>query len=124
MNNVKLLDGMFKQSQDKGKEYLLYLDLDRLIAPCYEAAGQKPKKLRYGGWEAKEIAGHSIGHWLSAASSMYAVTGDIELKNRLEYAIDELSFVQALIQVAMLADLAETALTKYSAENSMLNILV
>ena len=95
MNNVKLLDGMFKQSQDKGKEYLLYLDLDRLIAPCYEAAGQKPKKLRYGGWEAKEIAGHSIGHWLSAASSMYAVTGDIELKNRLEYAIDELSFVQS-----------------------------
>ncbi|WP_404996668.1 beta-L-arabinofuranosidase domain-containing protein [Caldifermentibacillus hisashii] len=95
MNNVKLLDGMFKQSQDKGKEYLLYLDLDRLIAPCYEAAGQKPKKPRYGGWEAKEIAGHSIGHWLSAASSMYAATGDIELKNRLEYAIDELSFVQS-----------------------------
>lgn len=86
---------MFKQSQDKGKEYLLYLDLDRLIAPCYEAAGQKPKKPRYGGWEAKEIAGHSIGHWLSAASSMYAATGDIELKNRLEYAIDELSFVQS-----------------------------
>lgn len=95
MNNVKLLDGMFKQSQDKGKAYLLYLDLDRLIAPCYEAAGQKPKKPRYGGWEAKEIAGHSIGHWLSAASSMYAATGDIELKNRLEYAIDELSFVQS-----------------------------
>lgn len=95
MNNVKLLDGMFKQFQDKGKEYLLYLDLDRLIAPCYEAAGQKPKKPRYGGWEAKEIAGHSIGHWLSAASSMYAATGDIELKNRLEYAIDELSFVQS-----------------------------
>lgn len=80
MNNVKLLDGMFKQSQDKGKEYLLYLDLDRLIAPCYEAAGQKPKKPRYGGWEAKEKAGYSIGHWLSAASSMYAATGDIELK--------------------------------------------
>lgn len=46
-----LLDGMFLESQIKGKEYLLKLDIDRLLAPCYEAASQTPKKARYGGWE-------------------------------------------------------------------------
>src|SRR5690625_1108368 len=92
--SVTLENGMFKDSQDKGKEYLLYLDIDRLIAPCYEAANKQPKKPRYGGWEAKEIAGHSIGHWLSAAAAMYNVTHDEQLKNKLDYALDELETVQ------------------------------
>ena len=34
MEKVLLTDGIFKDSQNKGKEYLLYLDVDRLIAPC------------------------------------------------------------------------------------------
>ena len=63
MSKVKLLNGLFKTSQDKGKEYLIYLDVDRLMAPCYEAIGLKPKKERYGGWEEKDISGHSLGHY-------------------------------------------------------------
>ena len=96
MENVKLLDGIFKQSQEKGKEYLIYLDVDRLIAPCYEAASQTPKKPRYGGWESTPISGHSIGHWLSAAATMYAVTRDEKLKDKINYAVNELVFVQSL----------------------------
>ncbi len=96
MENVKLLDGIFKDSEEIGKEYLLYLDVDRLVAPCYESAGQKSKKPRYGGWESRGISGHSIGHWLSAVSTMYAVTKDEKLKQKLNYAIDELSYVQSL----------------------------
>ena len=38
----------------------------RFLAPCYEAAGKEPKKPRYGGWESKQISGHSLGHFLSA----------------------------------------------------------
>lgn len=95
MEHVTLLDGVFKTSQDLGKTYLLYLDVDRLIAPCYEAAGEQPKAKRYGGWESRQISGHSIGHWLSAAATMYAVTRDKELKRKLDYAIDELAHVQA-----------------------------
>src|SRR5690625_3139439 len=96
MNKVTLNQGIFKDSEHKGKEYLLYLDIDRLIAPCYEAAGAEPRAERYGGWESMEIAGHSIGHWLSAASLMYHVNGDLLLKEKLEYAIDELAHVQSL----------------------------
>lgn len=92
---VKLNDGLFKKSEQKGKGYLLYLDIDRLVAPCYEAAGKEPRKPRYGGWESMEIAGHSIGHWLSAASMMYRVTGDLLLKEKIEYAMDELALVQS-----------------------------
>lgn len=41
------------------------------------------------------ISGHSIGHWLSATSAMYAVTNDKKLKEKLDYAIDELEHVQS-----------------------------
>ncbi len=92
--SVVLTDGIFKASQEKGKEYLLALDVDRLIAPCYEAVKQKPKKPRYGGWESTQIAGHSIGHWLSAAAAMYEATQDQELLRKIEYALDELEHVQ------------------------------
>lgn len=95
MEQVTLLDGIFKKSQETGKQYLLQLDVDRLLAPCYEAAKLKPKKPRYGGWEKTQIAGHSIGHWLSAVSTMYAVTGDKPLLQRLDYALNELAYVQS-----------------------------
>ncbi|MCJ8007526.1 beta-L-arabinofuranosidase domain-containing protein [Lederbergia wuyishanensis] len=96
MRNVKLLNGIFKDSQEKGKEYLSFLDVDRLIAPCYEAQNQEPKMPRYGGWEATQIAGHSIGHWLSAAAAMYVVTKDERLLEKINYAVNELEYVQRL----------------------------
>jgi uncharacterized protein len=96
MEKVTLLDGIFKESQEKGKEYLIYLDVDRLMAPCYEAASQTPKKPRYGGWESTPISGHSIGHWLSAASTMYSVTRDEELRHKIDYAVNELAYVQSI----------------------------
>jgi len=95
MMNVTLLDGIFQQSQETGKRYLLHLDVDRLVAPCYEAAGVAAKKPRYGGWEATQIAGHSIGHWLSAAATMIDATGDEALKRQLRYAVDELAEAQS-----------------------------
>lgn len=94
--SLKLGDGIFKQSQEKGKEYLLLLDIDRLVAPCYEAVSQIPKKPRYGGWESRAIAGHSVGHWLSATAKMYAVTKDENLKNKIDYTINELNHIQQL----------------------------
>ncbi|MBU9711946.1 glycoside hydrolase family 127 protein [Evansella tamaricis] len=94
MDYVTLLDGVFKESQEKGKDYLLYLEVDRLMAPCYEAAGQKPKAPRYGGWESTGISGHSIGHWLSATAQMYAITLDKTLKQKLDYAIGEFAYLQ------------------------------
>ncbi|WP_346427667.1 beta-L-arabinofuranosidase domain-containing protein [Gracilibacillus sp. YIM 98692] len=95
LQHTKLLDGKFKISQEKGKEYLLFLNIDRLLAPCYEAVSQPPKNKRYGGWESKPIAGHSIGHWLSAAATMYHVTKDIKLYEKIRYALEEMTYIQS-----------------------------
>lgn len=94
METTTLLDGVFYDSQMKGKEFLLFLDVDRLLAPCYEAVSQAPKKPRYGGWEATQIAGYSIGHWLSASSAMYQASKDKKLKDKLDYVINELEHIQ------------------------------
>jgi DUF1680 family protein len=96
MEKVELLNGLFKTSQEKGKEYLVYLDVDRLLAPCYEAIGKAPKKPRYGGWEAMKISGHSLGHFLSALASMYVADKDEKLKEKLDYAVAELAYLQSL----------------------------
>lgn len=100
---VKLLDGMFLNSQNTGKTIIKSLDVDRLLAPvAYSVGAISDKSLYYGGWEAydyrgyagKGISGHSLGHWLSAASSMYAVSGDTEIKEKLDYAVDKLAEYQ------------------------------
>ena len=96
MEKVELLDGLFKTSQEKGKEYLEYLDTDRLLAPCYEAIGKTPKKPRYGGWESMKISGHSLGHFLSALATMYVADKDEKLKEKLDYAVAELAYLQSL----------------------------
>ncbi|MFA9455665.1 beta-L-arabinofuranosidase domain-containing protein [Halalkalibacter sp. AB-rgal2] len=95
MDQVYLLEGLFKQSETIGKEYLLYLDIDRLLAPCYEAVSKQPRKPRYGGWESTGISGHSVGHWLSAMGQMYEATKDESLKDKVMYTIDELALIQS-----------------------------
>lgn len=112
MDKVKLLEGIFNVSQEKGKEYLLYLDVDRLLAPCYEAVSLSPKKPRYGGWESTGISGHSIGHWLSAAATMYAVTKDVELLQKLESAVNELAYVQSFDQDGYVSGFPRTCFDK------------
>ena len=96
MEKVILLDGIFKASQEKGKEYLLYLNPDRLLAPCYEAIGKEGKAKRYGGWEERKISGHSLGHFMSALAYMYKTDKDERLKKKLDYIIEELLFIQSL----------------------------
>lgn len=49
----------------------------------------------YGGWEARGIAGHSLGHYLSACSLMYAQTGDRAVQERISRTVAELARCQA-----------------------------
>src|SRR5262245_45316556 len=72
LGQVRLLDGPFKQMLDVNTQYLLSIDPDRLLAGFRTEAGLKEKAQRYGGWEAKAIHGHSLGHYLSAISATYA----------------------------------------------------
>lgn len=94
LDQVKLLDGMFKQAMERDRAYLLELDPDRLLSDYLNEAGLIPKGVRYGGWESTGLNGHSLGHYLSACAMMYKASGDEQFLERVNYIVDELEQVQ------------------------------
>ena len=94
LEDVRLLDGPFKHAMDKDAEYLRRLNPDRLLSGFRKEAGLKPRAEAYGGWESMTIAGHSLGHYLSACALMFAATGDEFFRVRVNYIIAELDECQ------------------------------
>lgn len=94
LNDVRLLDGPFEAAMEHNAEWLLSLEPDRLLSGFRKEAGLEPKAPVYGGWEKDNIAGHSLGHYLSACAMMYGETGRPEFKKRTDYIIDELALCQ------------------------------
>ncbi len=94
LSQVRLLAGPFRAAMERDKAYLLALEPDRLLSGFRSNAGLKPKGERYGGWESQSLAGHSLGHYLSACSLMYAATGDERLRERVDYIVSELAACQ------------------------------
>jgi DUF1680 family protein len=95
LRDVRLLDGPFKHAMELDGRYLLELEPDRLLHRFRLAAGLEPKAPLYGGWEAQGISGHTLGHYLSACSMMYAASGDARYRQRVEYIVDELALCQS-----------------------------
>lgn len=87
---VRLLSGPFKERQDVHLRYLLSVNADRLLAPFRAQADLAPIATAYGGWEARDIRGHSLGHYLSALALMFAATGDESLRDRAVYIVSQL----------------------------------
>ncbi|MEP6847221.1 MAG: glycoside hydrolase family 127 protein [Acidobacteriota bacterium] len=87
---VRLLRSPFLDAVNANQRYLHKIEPDRLLHNFRVHAGLKPKGDAYGGWEADTIAGHSLGHYLTACSLMYAQTGDPESKKRVDYIVSEL----------------------------------
>jgi hypothetical protein len=92
--DVRLLDGPFKKAMKLDSEYLLRLEPDRFLSWFRKEAGLKPKGEVYGGWESRGVAGHSLGHYLSACAMMFAATGDERFRERVKYVVDELELCQ------------------------------
>lgn len=95
LNEVRLLDGPLHRIARMHARYLLdEVDPDRLLAPFLEQAGLPPKKERYSGWELSSLAGHSLGHYLSAVAMLYASTRNSRAKERVAYLVSELARCQ------------------------------
>ncbi len=94
LKEVRLTAGPFKNAQDVDLKYILEMNPDRLLAPYLIASGIPVKAERYGNWESIGLDGHIAGHYLSALAMMSASTGNIEVKNRLDYMISELEKCQ------------------------------
>jgi DUF1680 family protein len=92
--DVKLLEGPFKHAMELDAKFLLTVETDRLLAWFRKEAGLEPTAEVYGGWESQGIAGHSLGHYLSACARMHRATGDERLCKRVAHVVDELAKCQ------------------------------
>lgn len=94
LNDVRLLESPFKNAMEADAKYLLVIEPDRLLSGFRVHAGLQPKAQRYGGWESSGLAGHTLGHYLSACAIEYAATGNEEFRKRVNYIVDELEETQ------------------------------
>ncbi|KEO74435.1 glycoside hydrolase family 127 protein [Anditalea andensis] len=94
LEDVRLLESDFLKAQQTDIHYMLEMDMDRLLAPYMLEAGLPWNAERYTNWENTGLDGHIAGHYLSALSMMYASTGRMDLKERLDYMVSNLSIAQ------------------------------
>lgn len=95
IGEVKLLDGLFKASQDAEAKYLLSLDMDRLLAPFRTESGIKPKAENYPGWETISLPGVALSFYLSGVSRLYAMTGEEIYMKNMNYILNEIEECQS-----------------------------
>ncbi len=96
LQNVRLLDGPFKQAMDRNTRYLHDLDSDRMLHNFRLTAGLPSTALPLGGWEEPkvELRGHFVGHFLTACALTYAATGDEPLHRKASALVAELAACQ------------------------------
>lgn len=94
LSQVRLLEGPYKAAMDKNAEYLLSLEPDRLLHRFRVSAGLEPKGEAYGGWEQATIAGHTLGHFLTAVSHQWRASGDGRFLEIARYVVNELKECQ------------------------------
>ncbi len=92
LGDVKLLDGVFKSSQDLNTTTLLKYNMDRLLAPYRKEAGLTAKATSFVNWIG--LDGHVAGHYITALAMNYAATGNATCKQRMDYMISELLICQ------------------------------
>jgi DUF1680 family protein len=103
LQDVRLLDGRFKQNMEREETWLLSIDNNRLLHSFRTNAGM-PSGLeggystgnRLGGWESLdcELRGHTTGHILSGLALLYASTNDAKYKLKADSLVKGLAEVQ------------------------------
>ena len=99
LQDVRLLDGPFKEAQERDGAYLLSLDPGRLLHNFRVNAGLPSSAEPLGNWEkpGSELRGHLTGHGLSAYALMYASTGDARFRERADVLVRELAACQSAL---------------------------
>ncbi len=94
LSAVRLLPSDYATAVETNRRYLLGLSPDRLLHNFRKYAGLQPKAAIYAGWESDTLAGHTLGHYMSALVLMHAQTGDSECRRRADYIVGELAAAQ------------------------------
>lgn len=110
LGEVQLLPGIFQHALELDQQYLLSLDVDRLLHNFRVNAGLPSTAQPLGGWEAPdcELRGHFVGHFLSACALMYASTGESRLKEKGAAVVAGLAECQAKLGNGYLSAYPET----------------
>jgi DUF1680 family protein len=90
LSAVRLKPSIYLRAVNANQAYLHRLEPDRLLHNFRLQAGLTPKGAPYGGWEQDTIAGHTLGHYLSACALMHAQTGEAGCLGRAHYIVAEL----------------------------------
>jgi DUF1680 family protein len=103
VNEVRLLDGRFKQNMQREQAWLLSIDCNRLLhsfrnnAGVYDAnEGGYFEVKKLAGWESLdcELRGHATGHILSGLALLYATTGETVYQRKADSLVSGLAEVQ------------------------------
>jgi len=99
LEDVRLLEGPLARAMELDRDYLLSLDVDRLLHNFRVNAALPSSARPLGGWEEPncELRGHFVGHYLTACAMMYASTGDERLKEKGNAIVSGLAECQAKI---------------------------
>ncbi|KAL2238630.1 UNVERIFIED_CONTAM: hypothetical protein Sindi_1054700 [Sesamum indicum] len=106
LNDVRLdPSSLHGQAQQTNLEYLLMLDVDRLVWSFRKTAGLETPGQPYGGWESPniELRGHFVGHYMSASAQMWASTHNDSLKEKMNAVVSVLSACQEKIGTGYLS---------------------
>nr|XP_043634010.1 uncharacterized protein LOC122605178 [Erigeron canadensis] len=98
-------DSIHGQAQRTNLDYLLMLDVDRLVYSFRNTSGLPVVGEAYGGWEGsdQELRGHFVGHYLSASAQMWASTGNETLKKKMTAVVSALAACQEKIGTGYLS---------------------
>lgn len=94
---VLLPGSIFYDAMQKGFQYLKHVDDDQMLYNFRTAAGIDTKGAEsLAGWDSPDclLRGHTTGHYLSALSLCFRETGDRQIKEKIEYIVDELEVCQ------------------------------
>ncbi|MBB6053551.1 beta-L-arabinofuranosidase domain-containing protein [Armatimonas rosea] len=91
--HVRLAPSPFAAARDRNADWLLALDPKRLLHGFYKNAGLPTEGDIYGGWEQQSLAGHSLGHYLSACVRL-AAEGDVRFTEIVALILSELKRCQ------------------------------
>lgn len=100
LSEIDMNDAYCENALDKEIDYLLSFDVDRLLYNFRKNVGADTKGAEtYNGWENSLIGGHTVGHYLTALSQVYA-NGSVSSSDKekaydmLTTIIDELALCQ------------------------------
>ncbi|MGN0162443.1 MAG: beta-L-arabinofuranosidase domain-containing protein, partial [Candidatus Ornithomonoglobus sp.] len=99
MSDVLMTNEYLINANEKMAAYLKKFDVDTSVSGFRRTAGLSSGSVTYGGWETSLIAGHGIGHFVSALAQGYkystASAADNELLTLSDEMIDALYEAQA-----------------------------